>query len=198
MIARSMTLAAQFTRAWAALYTAGLPDQLGSTRRDELESDLWEQELAGVSNGEAFARLLFGMPSDLSWRLQKKGRKSAMIATLRHNWLGLLVAGFAGAALIFGTAIFIKFVGDDTNGTLGALIYGVGGLAGALMMVVGFVTGEREPLRGTVLLSIGTLTITAIYFWMFFIYVPLALVIVVFGILRARRFAREQDRREAA
>jgi hypothetical protein len=198
MIARSTTVPAQLTRTWVALYTAGLANELASTRSAEIESDLWEQDLAGVSFGEAFARLLLGMPADLSWRLEQKGTKGTMIAALRHNWLGLLVAGFAGAALILGTAIFIKFVGDDTNGTLGALIYGVGGLAGSLMMVVGFRMSERESLRGAALLAMGTLAITAIYFWMFFIYVPVALVIVVFGILRARRFARERDRREAA
>jgi len=193
-----MAFAVGLTRSWVLAYTAGLASDARDERRAEIESDLWEHGALNGSNGttamEVVVRLLFGVPADLTWRMQQTGRKGAMVATLRNNWLGLLVAGFAGAAIVFGTAIFVKFVGDDTKGTLGALIYGVGGFAAALVMLIGFYVSEREPMRGVVMLAVGTLAITAIYFWMFFIYVPVALVVIAFGILRARKFARGRDR----
>ena len=71
--------AAGWVRRWVALYTRGLPAEIQQERRDEIDSDLWSQlhdaaESAPTEEslaGEIVARLVFGIPADLSWRLEQ-------------------------------------------------------------------------------------------------------------------------------
>ncbi|MGE0598615.1 MAG: hypothetical protein AB7J35_02155 [Dehalococcoidia bacterium] len=61
-------------RSWVKAYTAGLPDGPKTSRRIEVESDLWEhlhdssRRAVGV---EILLRALFGIPADLTWRLEQ-------------------------------------------------------------------------------------------------------------------------------
>jgi len=71
--------AAGWVRRWVALYTRGLQAEIQQDRRDEIDSDLWSQlhdaaESAHAEEslaGEIVARLVFGIPADLSWRLEQ-------------------------------------------------------------------------------------------------------------------------------
>ncbi len=74
------------------------------------------------------------------------------------------------------------------------VLFGLAPIVAAALLLVGLFISERTPLKGAALLTIGAVTIPAIHFWMFPIYVPIALVIIGFGVYRARRFARERDR----
>lgn len=68
---------AGLVRGWVDLYTRDLPADARTARRDEIEDDLWcehaEAAAAGRSarslDADLFLRLLFGIPSDISWRL---------------------------------------------------------------------------------------------------------------------------------
>ena len=70
---------AALVRRWVAMYTLGLPPEARRDRRDEIDDDLWcqAQEAATASGadrslaGEMIARLVFGVPSDLSWRIEQ-------------------------------------------------------------------------------------------------------------------------------
>ena len=61
-------------RTWVRLYTTGLPASLRDSRRDEIDSDLWEQAHeaeVGPNDGRSLAthlllRMLLGFPDDLS------------------------------------------------------------------------------------------------------------------------------------
>lgn len=72
--------AAGWVRRWVAFYTRGLPPEIQQDRRDEIDSDLWSQihdaaESAPAEEslaGEIVARLVFGIPADLSWRLEQR------------------------------------------------------------------------------------------------------------------------------
>jgi len=61
---------------WTRLYTWGLPSDVRTVRREEIDSDLWESthELT-MTDGEIVlqmvTRLVFGMPDDLGWRLSQ-------------------------------------------------------------------------------------------------------------------------------
>ena len=114
-----------------------------------------------------------------------------MVQMVRERWLVGLVVLFAGFTIVFGTSIFIRFVGD---GVLAVLLFGLAPIAASILLLVGFAITERTPWKGAGLLTIGAVTIPIVHFWMFPIYVPIAVVIIAFGILRARRFARERDR----
>jgi hypothetical protein len=71
---------AALVRRWVALYTLGLPPDIKQRRRDEIDDDLWcqAQDAAESSRadrslgGEILARLAFGVPADLSWRIEQR------------------------------------------------------------------------------------------------------------------------------
>jgi hypothetical protein len=72
MITAAVGLAMSAVRAWTRLYTWNLPEALRHSRRDEIESDLWES-VHDARPGDAVAlqiwgRLLGGMVDDLRWR----------------------------------------------------------------------------------------------------------------------------------
>ena len=67
-------IATGFTRRWVRLYTRGLAAEVRDGRRDEVDSDLWEQTresrtglLLALS---LFARCLGGLTADISWRIE--------------------------------------------------------------------------------------------------------------------------------
>jgi hypothetical protein len=65
-----MSLITAATRLWARLYTAGLARELARSRRDEIDSDLWEmQHDPDHRPRAALQRLLFGIPDDIGWRM---------------------------------------------------------------------------------------------------------------------------------
>ncbi len=79
MIIHSENISVWLVRKWVRLYTMGLPAEDKKTRRDEIDSDLWEQkqDAAGSGNGTGaawniFGRLLLGIPDDLSWRMENE------------------------------------------------------------------------------------------------------------------------------
>jgi hypothetical protein len=195
MIARSMTAAAQLTRTWVAIYTAGLPDELACRRRDEIESDLWEQELlGGVSNGEALARLVFGIPADLLWRLDQRitsahrqpERRSFMSLALNRG-IPILILLFAALNVFYGVAITVR--GSNEDNLTWAALFGVGTIAAAAALATGYMMLKRSPWMGAGMIALGAAAITAIQFWMFVIYVPIALVIIAFAVFRARDYS---------
>lgn len=72
-----LSFPASLTRAWTALYTLGLPGELRDSRRDEIESDLWEQRHAEAQEGprpgsalHVLLRLVLGAPADIVWRAE--------------------------------------------------------------------------------------------------------------------------------
>ena len=69
----AVRVAAAAVRAWTRLYTCGLPDAPRQTRRDEIESDLWESTHDREADRDGLAmqiwgRLLNGMFDDVRWR----------------------------------------------------------------------------------------------------------------------------------
>ena len=108
MIALALSLA----RAWVRIYTSGMPPAVGDARRAEIESDLWEQRHEEQARrrralSTAFrllGRVLRGVPSDLSWRLEH--RSPGRVAVRRHGWVvfpALVEVGFITGAARVGT-----------------------------------------------------------------------------------------------
>lgn len=94
--------ASRLVRAWAALYTRGLPTTARGERLAELESDLWEHRAAlraGVRGQLAIlSRCVRGMPADIAWRRASRGGELTVGAAARG--LGWLVFGLAAALLL--------------------------------------------------------------------------------------------------
>lgn len=71
------------TRWWTRDYTIGTPHSFARARRAEIDADLWEfeRDLRQTAGGATttWARLLLGVPDDLSWRLEHGVRGRAVL-----------------------------------------------------------------------------------------------------------------------
>ena len=99
------------TRAWTASYTRGLPADLRAERREEIDSDLWEQHRLAALRGdpalgiaiEVLARMLLGIISDITWRAQAGAPARPDRGTMTSEALymrGLVAAGVVVALLL--------------------------------------------------------------------------------------------------
>ena len=80
MTTSAVRLAAAIVRAWTRVYTSGLPAELREARREEIESDLWEdvhdqERSSGLLAVQMIARMLIGMPDDVGWRSEQGDRR---------------------------------------------------------------------------------------------------------------------------
>jgi hypothetical protein len=97
----TLSVAAALVRAWTLIYTVGTPGFVRDGRRQEIESDLWEQQrdLAGESDVRVAAhlvlRLLAGIADDMQWRLEHRGEMNPLRA-------GALAAAAVGTVLFGG------------------------------------------------------------------------------------------------
>jgi hypothetical protein len=88
--------AADWVRRWVGFYTRGLPVDIRQERRDEIDDDLWSQmrDAAGSGRtdqsvtGEIVIRLVFGVPADLSWRVEQRHAAGNQVAPERSSTMG--------------------------------------------------------------------------------------------------------------
>ena len=172
-------------RGWVDLYTRGLPADARAARRDEIDDDLWcehaEAAAAGRSgrslDADLALRLLFGIPSDISWRLThrrapdpailEKGTRIigllAIVAASSLFTLPILTGGTSDpvwAWVIIPIGSMIAFIAaaaglalrfQDRIGWLGALGASLMA-AGAAMIVIAYAVGLAMFLLGSAML----------------------------------------------
>ena len=99
MSARLVTMAVGLTSLWTRLYTFRLPDDLRNARRAEVESDVWEWCHDAQARGpgrptvmHVLARLICGMPDDLSWRIEHALIPRGAVWGMTAAGLGVLCA----------------------------------------------------------------------------------------------------------
>jgi hypothetical protein len=88
--------AAGLVRRWVGIYTRGLAAEIAQERRDEIDDDLWSQvrDASGSRRtdqsltGEIVIRLVFGIPADLSWRLEQRRVAGKQVAPMRSSTMG--------------------------------------------------------------------------------------------------------------
>ena len=85
-------------RAWTRFYTWGLPPELRESRREEIDSDLWESvHEHGDGSGRLalhiIARLIIGIPDDLGWRTEQVGLAAAGRWRVALTALAVLMLG---------------------------------------------------------------------------------------------------------
>jgi hypothetical protein len=170
-------------RAWTAIYTRGLPDDVAARRRAEIASDLFEHaDELGPSSGQQLAvvgRVLWGIPADLSWRREARASQArrvtsgepmklnrvmqvltAFVCVLCAYW-GLMMLGFGGSGLPFALPLFV----------------------GAVLIAVGLLQRSKAPRRSTVLLIIGTAAPVAAFYWMAALFLPVWIAVAVLIVL---------------
>jgi hypothetical protein len=190
-------IAVGMTRAWVALYTRGLPAELRDARRSEIDSDLWEQgqvaalveEPPGETAFQLTARLLLGIPSDLTWRVQA-GLSAPSERSLRMNeslpMRGLVLAALAVAAfpLVIGILVLVGANGE-MDGTERAL-FGPVQIAVGAMIFAGLLLSARRPLLGTGLVAAGAITISVLWYWFVVVTIPVGVTLVATAYARGR------------
>ena len=142
-----IALALAFAGAWVRIYTRGMPAAVRDARRSEIECDLWEQReearsccrRASATALDVLGRVLRGVPSDLSWRLEHRARgrltrplRAGAVTARRYGWTVfpmlvelIYITGVAG----IGTPSFV-----DTPEKLAMAVGAAAILAGILFL----------------------------------------------------------------
>jgi len=193
-----MALAVGMTRSWVALYTLGLPPEFRDARRAEIDSDLWEHQRTarlqdqppGETALQLLTRLLLGILSDVTWRLET-GHSVSGERSIRMNealyMRGLVAVGVALALLvvIVGVgSIFNAFEDGDNSGWVwGGSLSALSGVA----VMVGLLISRPNPLLGIGLVAAGAITIAVLWHWLLVITIPIGIALVTIAFFRARQ-----------
>ena len=120
-----------------------------------------------------------------------------MRASMLHKGLLGLTVLLAAFYIAGGVGFIVGYVSGTLDwevSALEAVILGAIPLAAAVMVLLGLSMSKRSPWLGASLVAISTVAMAAVWFWLFFILVPLTIAVIAFAVSRARRFAREPDR----
>ncbi len=193
-----MTLAIGLTRWWVRLYTKGLPPERRDARRAEIESDTWEQgELAEkcdqppfATTVEMVARMLLGVLSDITWRVQaglstRSDRSIKMNESLTMRGFFVAAVAIAIAPAAFGVSVIAG--GGEWDSTTERVLFGSLWVVAAVTMVAGLILSTRTPRLGIGLVALGAIAMAVLWFWVPFITIPLGAALVFLAYRRARQ-----------
>ena len=203
-MSRLLDVSADLTRAWTAAYTTGLPSELKQARRSEIESDLWEQqqhcariegEAPALDAAETLARLVLGIPADLSWRAwagsaaRQEGKIQVKDTVANRLVFGVavligLLPVLMGAATVVDTGVFGASADEDAAGNM---VFGAVSMLAGAVMVTGLLLSKSSPRVGLPVLAAGVIGIAAFWYWMFVITVPVGIALLAVAYFRAGR-----------
>ena len=115
-----------------------------------------------------------------------------MLAVIQQNtWQrnGLWALSLVLAAFFLVTGVVIA-IGMEDSSLAGKIAYGSGVFAFGVLILVGFAVTARRPVTAAVLLAVGAVGGAAMMWWFFLIPPVVALVVIAFGIHRARGFMK--------
>jgi len=195
-VSGALAVTVGIARSWVALYTLRLPREIRESRRSEIDSDLWEQQWLAARRGdpalgtaiEVLSRMLLGIFDDLIWRLEAGVSVTKGQISVNDTWpmrIGFIVVMLPLAFLIVnGVAIAFFGAGDFDNSTE-HFLWGLSFLVAPLVAAVGLWLCRTRPKLGLGLVVGGALSTALLMFWMAFITVPLAIVVIAFAIKRS-------------
>jgi hypothetical protein len=136
---------AALVRGWVRLYTGRLPAELRDARRNEVDDDLWcemEETLATGSSvrsldADRVLRLLFGIPADISWRLEQRQRDRVRPVPRSPSMSTRVVASLSvvgGSALAVASIIWGMFDATSPVAIPGRLLFATGFVALAMAL----------------------------------------------------------------
>jgi hypothetical protein len=193
-----LDIATGMTRTWVSLYTSGLPPEFRDSRRAEIDSDVWEQQrtadLLNQPQGETslhlLARLVLGIPSDVTWRLEAahSAQSERSISVNESRTMRILVAVGVVVALFLvvtgiGAVADALVQGDLASGQAG---FGTISVLAGVAVGSGLLTSRRNPLLGIGLVAAGAITVAAAWYWMLVITIPVGLALVAIAYFRGR------------
>jgi hypothetical protein len=193
-----LSVAIGLTRAWASVYTRGLPAAMRSARREEIDCDLWEhQRLADFeresATGTAAAillRLIAGMPADVLWRLEAGSTASERGTRMNESILQRGLLGLAILVALFPVGLGVTAVigvngewDNDTERIVVGLLWVFVGCA----MIAGLILSRSRPILGIGLVLGGAVTLSAMWYWIAVITLPIGLGLAAIAFFRARQ-----------
>ena len=124
---------------------------------------------------ETFARLIFGIPADITWRLEQRGETADKTQTRREKSM-LESTGdrafFGGAWLMAGFTVAVTFMvafGGGESDVAGVHIarplWAVLGVLLALLILGGVQTSKERPILGGTLVLIGGFPLASMLWW---------------------------------
>jgi len=182
-------------RSWVVLYTLRLPLEIRESRRSEIDSDLWEQQWLAARRGdpalgtaiEVLSRMLLGIFDDLIWRLEAgvsvtKGQISVNDTwPMRIGFIALMVP----LLLLVANGLGMMLGNGEFDNAQEQILWGLSFLVAPLVAAVGLWLCRTRPKLGLGLVVGGALSTALLMFWMAFITVPLAIVVIAFAIKRS-------------
>jgi succinate dehydrogenase/fumarate reductase cytochrome b subunit len=198
------------TRAWAATYTRGLPSGVRAERREEIDSDLWhhqcltdlEREPVTGTAVAILGRAVFGIPSDILWRMEVGSAVTNDRRTsVNDTWImriGLAAISLPLAFLVMNGVAIAFFGAGDFNNSTEHVLWGLAFLVLPLTTLVGLWLCREQPRIGLGMVVFGALGSALVMFWMAFITVPVAIVVIAFAVFRAGYLPRSSSRGQPA
>lgn len=187
-------IAISMTRAWSSVYTRGLPADLRAERREEIDCDLWhhrrltelERLAPALAAAEIMIRLIIGIPSDIAWRMQT-GANFERSTSVNDHWsmrVGHILVALPLLFLAVSGIVMLAGEGDFSSRTQ-QVLYGSATTVAAGTAITGLWLCATSPRVGIALTVLGCGVLAGLFFWMPFITIPAALVIIAFAAARA-------------
>jgi hypothetical protein len=187
------------TESWCKAYTRGLPAPLRQARRDELESDMWEQRSYAQMVGEKppdtgfsiLVRFIAGIPSDVIWR--QSAMKGLAVAprpglVRRDNkmFAKMFVAFSTAVALLLGGFMLFTGVGRFLGHGADALGWGLVPVVGGALLLASVAVARRSPRKATIMVAVAALALAGTYYWLIPIGLPITIILIAGAVIRAK------------
>jgi hypothetical protein len=165
---------AAWVRRWVGVYTRGLSPDVRLDRLDEIDDDLWSQlhDAGATGRGERslareiVARMVLGIPADLSWRLEQRRSPSRQPTTPRNPTMFArvisaiaIIGGIAWATWLIPATVVLKTNDWGSPLYIVALLCAAVGSLGLSVATFSLVFANLDRLRpvAAILGSIGGL-----------------------------------------
>lgn len=182
-------VAQRVNASWVLAYTAGLTQQQKQRRRDEVQSDMYEEQAFAISSHagsfqqqrQVLSRMVRGVAGDIAWRWEA-GRDAEVAvregAQAPMPWLSSL---FLGAVVAFGAgSTTLADWWDETHVMLAMVA-----ILGAGLTWLGLYLASHRHC-GPILVAAGSACIAWCLWWTFVVPV-MAVAVVIMGVRRAQR-----------
>ena len=191
----ALTLTVGMARSWVTLYTLRLPLEIRESRRSEIDSDLWEQQWLAARRGdpalgtaiEVLSRMLLGIFDDLIWRLEAGVSVTKGQISVNDTWpmrIGF-IALMLPLLLLVANGLGMMLGNGEFDNAQEQILWGLSFLVAPLVTAVGLWLCRTRPKLGLGLVVGGALSTALLMFWMAFITVPLAILVIAFAIKRS-------------
>ncbi len=198
MSTTTLSRAARLTLRWVRFYTRGLDDFSQDSRRNEIASDLWEHASHDAlhsiprshTTASVLGRLGVGIPSDLSWRRQRRHanlslttRGTAMATSKAWQFTRALIILQGSLLALAGLAVIFGYLGDSIEEPYD-LNVGLFFVGHALAAWIGLYLRRRHPLVSLLVISLSSFWISLMAWFSVFLLTGLLTIIMTIATIR--------------